>query len=143
VKKVLFICVHNAGRSQMATAFFNQMARGKAVALSAGTRPAPNVNPVVVEAMKEVGIDISNEKPKMLTFEMVDKSDIAITMGCTEEGDSCPAIFIPSEDWKLEDPAGKHIEEVRPIRDEIKRRVGLLIERLMSVDANSVAKDVE
>ena len=130
MKKVLFICVHNSGRSQMAEAFFNQMVKGKAVAISAGTEPGSGVNPVVVQAMKEVGIDISQKMPKLLTQEMIDSSDLAITMGCMDDAKACPAVFVPSEDWGLTDPHGKPIEEVRPIRDEIKRRVQLLIERL-------------
>jgi protein-tyrosine-phosphatase len=130
MKKVLFICVHNSGRSQMAEAFFNRMANGKAVAISAGTEPGSGVNPVVVRAMREVGIDISDKMPKLLTMEMVESSDLAITMGCMDEAKSCPAVFVPSEDWGLTDPHGKPIEEVRPIRDEIKRRVEALIKRL-------------
>jgi len=130
MKKVLFICVHNSGRSQMAEAFFNQMAKGKAIAISAGTEPGSGVNPVVVQAMKEVGIDISQKIPKLLTQEMIDSSDLAITMGCMDEAQACPAVFVPSEDWGLTDPHGKPIEEVRPIRDEIRRRVEALLKRL-------------
>ncbi len=130
MKIVLFICVHNSGRSQMAEAFFNQMAKGKAVAISAGTEPGSGVNPVVVQAMREVGIDISGRKPKLLTQEMVENADLAITMGCMDEAKSCPAAFVPGEDWGLPDPHGKPIEEVRPIRDEIKRRVEILIKRI-------------
>lgn len=132
MKKVLFVCVHNSGRSQMAEAFFNQMAKGKAVAISAGTEPGSAVNPVVAQAMREVGIDISDRKPKLLTLDMVESSDLAITMGCMDEAKACPAAFVPSEDWGLPDPHGKGIEEVRQIRDEVKRRVELLIERLIS-----------
>jgi len=124
MKTVLFVCVHNSGRSQMAEAFFNQMAKGKAQAYSAGTQPADKVNPVVVGAMKEVGIDISGNKPKALTFEMVEQSDKMITMGCgAEAGAVCPASFIETEDWALEDPKEKSLEQVRKIRDEIKERV--------------------
>lgn len=121
----------------MAEAFFNHLAKGRAVAISAGTEPGSTVNSVVVQAMKEVGIDISEKMPKLLTLEMVEKSDLAITMGCMDEAKSCPAAFIPSEDWGLTDPHDKPIEEVRPIRDEIKRRVGLLIERLTEEDTKS------
>ena len=126
---VLFVCTHNAGRSQMAEAFFNQMAKGKAKGFSAGTQPADKVNPIVVEAMREVGLDVSNQKPKMLTFEMVESADRVITMGCGVEG-VCPASFVPTEDWELEDPEGKPIERVRQIRDEVKARVEGLIKEL-------------
>ena len=126
MKNVLFVCVHNAGRSQMAEAFFNRMVDGKAVGFSAGTQITETINPLVVEAMQEVGIDISHEKPKMLTLDMMDRADKVITMGCGVEG-VCPASFIPTEDWKLEDPAGKPIEIVRRIRDEIKLKVEKLI----------------
>ena len=131
MKTILFVCVHNSGRSQMAEAFFNQLAKGKAQALSAGTQPADKVNPIVVEAMKEVGIDISGNKPKALTMEMVEKADRMITMGCgAEAGAVCPASFIETEDWALEDPKGKSLEQVRKIRDEIKGRVDTLLNKL-------------
>ena len=126
MKNVLFVCVHNAGRSQMAEAFFNRMVEGKAVGFSAGTQITETINPLVVEAMQEVGIDISHEKPKMLTLDMMDRADKVITMGCGVDG-ICPASIVPSEDWKLEDPAGKPIETVRKIRDEVKLRVENLI----------------
>jgi protein-tyrosine-phosphatase len=117
----------------MAEAFFNQMAKGKAFAVSAGTQPANNVNPLVVEAMREVGIDISGNKPKMLTLEMVEKADRMITMGCgAEAGAVCPASFIETEDWALEDPKGKPIAEVRKIRDEIKKRINDLLVEIVS-----------
>jgi arsenate reductase len=115
----------------MAEAFFNQLAKGRAVAISAGTEPGSTVNSVAVQARKEVGIDISEKKPKLLTLEMVEKSDLAITMGCMDEVKSCPTAFVPSEDWGLTDPHDKPIEEVRPIRDEIRRRVERLINRLL------------
>ena len=108
----------------MAEAFFNQMSKGKAQAYSAGTQPADKVNPVVVEAMREVGIDISGNKPRALTMEMVEKADKMITMGCGAEAEAvCPASFIETEDWALEDPKEKTLEQVRKIRDEIKERV--------------------
>ncbi len=129
MKKILFVCVHNAGRSQMAQAFFNQMAKGKAKGFSAGTQPADKVNPVVVEAMREVGIDISRRKPKSLTLEMLEGVERVITMGCGVEG-VCPASFVPTEDWQLEDPEGKPIERVRQIRDEVEARVEGLIKEL-------------
>lgn len=122
MKTVLFVCVHNSGRSQMAEAFFNQLAQGKARAFSAGTSPAAAVDPTVALAMKEVGIDISNQVPKALTPEMVEQADKVVTMGCGVEA-VCPATWVETEDWDLEDPKGKPLEEVRRIRDEIKARV--------------------
>jgi len=131
MKTVLFVCVHNSGRSQMAEAFLNQMAKGKAQAYSAGTQPTNKVNPVVVEAMREVGIDISGNKPKALTMDMVEKADRMITMGCgAEAGAVCPASFIETEDWALEDPKGKSLAQVRKIRDEIRKRVIKLLNEL-------------
>jgi protein-tyrosine-phosphatase len=137
MKTVVFVCVHNSGRSQMAEAFFNQMAEGKAIALSAGTQPVDKINPVVVAAMKEVGIDISGNKPKMLTLEMIEKADKMITMGCGDDaGGLCPAGFIETEDWKLDDPKGKPISEVRIIRDEVKRRVSTLLAEINSKESS-------
>ena len=131
MKTVLFVCVHNSGRSQMAEAFFNQLAKGKAQAYSAGTQPADKVNPVVIEAMREVGIDISGNRPKALTIDMVEKADRMITMGCGAEAEAvCPASFIETEDWALEDPKGKSLEQVRKIRDEIKERVTKLLNEI-------------
>jgi arsenate reductase len=116
----------------MAEAFFNQLAAGKARGLSAGTQPADRVNPTVVKVMGEVGIDISKNKPKMLTLEMIEGADMMITMGCgADAGGICPANIIESEDWQLEDPKDKSIEKVREIRDEIKMRVSNLIETLL------------
>jgi len=130
MKTVLFVCVGNAGRSQMAEAFFNRLADGKARAISAGTRPADAVDPKAIEVMREVGIDISGNKPKALTMEVLEQADRVITMGCGVEG-VCPASFVETEDWQLEDPKGKPIEEVRRIRDEIKTKV---LRCLASVD---------
>lgn len=128
MKTILFVCVHNSGRSQMAEAFFNQMAKGKAQAYSAGTQPADRVNPVVVAAMREVGIDISNNKPRAITLEMVEQAERMITMGCGAEAEAvCPASFIETEDWALEDPKGKSLEQVREIRDQIKAKVAELL----------------
>jgi arsenate reductase len=132
MKKVLFVCVHNAGRSQMAEAFFNRMAKGKAKGLSAGTQPSSKVNPVVIKAMREVGIDISRRKPKMLTFEMLEDADRVITVGCSVDK-ACPASFVPTEDWHIEEPEGKPIEQVRQIRDEVKARVERLAKELGNV----------
>lgn len=127
MKRILFVCVENAGRSQMAEAFANYYGRGMLIVSSAGNKPADKVNPVVVEAMKEKGIDISMNKPKLLTFQMAQDADLIVTMGCDDQG-ICPGPFFkPTVDWKLEDPKGKLIEEVREIRDEIERRVQNLI----------------
>ena len=131
IKTVVFVCIHNSGRSQMAEAFFNQMAQGKALALSAGTRPGDKVNPTVVEAMREIGIDISGNKPKTMTLDMLSKADKMITMGCAADAlGLCPASFIETEDWALEDPEGKSLEQVRKIRDEINEKVIELIGKL-------------
>ena len=129
MKKVLFVCVHNSGRSQMAEAFFNSLAEGKAIATSAGTRPAAHVDSNVADAMCEVGIDIRQQRPKPLTLEMVESADRVITMGCGVE-EVCPASFIPTEDWTLEDPEGKPIEKVRQIRDQIRVKVEVLVKEL-------------
>ena len=128
MKTVLFVCVGNAGRSQMAEAFFNRLANGRARAISAGTKPAGAVDAQTIEVMREVGIDISKAKPKALTMEILDQADRVVTMGCGAEG-VCPASFVESEDWQLEDPKGKPIEEVRRIRDEIRAGVTRLLER--------------
>ena len=122
MKTVLFVCVHNSGRSQMAEAFFDQLAQGKARALSAGTDPADSVDPAVVKVMQEVGIDLSAKKPKALTSEMVNQADKVVTMGCGMEG-MCPATWVETEDWELEDPKGRPLEQVRRIREGIKTRV--------------------
>jgi len=133
-KVILFVCVHNSGRSQMAEAFFNKLAEGTAIGLSAGTQPSDKVNPVVVEVMKEVGIDIGGNKPKLLTLDMVEKADRMITMGCGAEAEAvCPASFIETEDWALEDPKGKSLEQVRKIRDEIKERVSKLVKEIFII----------
>ncbi|MBV1777546.1 arsenate reductase ArsC [Paeniglutamicibacter sp. ABSL32-1] len=126
---VLFVCVHNAGRSQMAAAFLTTLSQGAIEVRSAGSQPAEAVNPAAVEAMAELGIDMSAEIPKVLTTEAVKESDVVITMGC---GDECP--YFPGkryEDWVLEDPAGQGVVAVRPIRDEIKTRIEGLIESLV------------
>ncbi|MGW2598854.1 arsenate reductase ArsC [Streptomyces klenkii] len=124
---VLFVCVHNAGRSQMAAAWLTHLASDRVEVRSAGSAPADSVNPAVVEAMREVGIDITSQTPKILTVDAVQASDVCITMGC---GDVCPVF--PGKrylDWKLEDPAGQGVEAVRPIRDQIKALVeGLIAE---------------
>lgn len=116
MKRVLFVCVHNSGRSQMAAAFLEKLAGGRVEVDSAGTQPSDAVNPVVVEVMREKGIDVSDNNPKLLTQDMVDESDKVITMGCSIEK-ACPTVFVPSEDWGLEDPRGQLVEVVRRIRD--------------------------
>jgi protein-tyrosine-phosphatase len=126
---VLFVCVHNAGRSQMAAGFMTALSGGRVEVLSAGSEPKDQINPIAIEAMAEVGIDIANNSPKVLTVEAVQESDAVITMGC---GDVCP-IFPGKmyDDWKLDDPAGQGIEAVRPIRDDIKVRVEALLAELL------------
>ena len=125
---VLFVCVHNAGRSQMAAGFLQRLAGDRVEVLSAGSEPAEQVNPVAVAAMREKGIDLARERPKLLTDAAVRQAEVVITMGC---GNACP--FYPGkryEDWELEDPAGKDLDTVRRIRDEIDRRVRALVEEL-------------
>ena len=127
--EVLFMCVHNAGRSQMAAALLEHYAAGRVVVRSAGSAPADEVNPAVVAAMAEVGIDISKQAPKPLTDEAARAADVVVTMGC---GDACP--YYPGKrylDWELDDPAGKTLDAVRPIRDEIDRRVRALLTGLI------------
>lgn len=127
--EVLFVCVHNAGRSQMAAALLHHHAQGAVTVRSAGSAPAESVNPAVVEVMDELGLDLSHEFPKPLTAEAVQAADVVITMGC---GDACP--FYPGKrylDWELDDPAGKSLDDVRPIRDEIDRRVRALLAELV------------
>jgi arsenate reductase (thioredoxin) len=126
MKTLLFVCVHNAGRSQMAAGFARALGGDQVEVLSAGSAPKDSINPVAVEAMREVGIDISDQQPKILTPESVQQSDVVITMGC---GDACP--YYPGkryEDWALDDPAGQGIEAVRLIRDEIKSRMEVLLQ---------------
>ena len=125
IPEVLFVCVHNAGRSQMAAALLHHHAQGRVQVRSAGSEPADRVNPAVVAALAELGIDIAREFPKPLSDDMVRSTDVVVTMGC---GDACP--FYPGKrylDWQLEDPAGRSLEEVRPIRDEIDRCVRALL----------------
>jgi arsenate reductase len=125
---IIFACIHNAGRSQMAAAWFNALADAtKARALSAGTEPGTRVHPEVLEAMREVGIDLSAQKPRQLSDELARDAQLLITMGC---GEQCPAIpGLKRDDWPLEDPKGKPVERVREIRDEVRARVSALLER--------------
>ena len=125
---VLFVCLHNAGRSQMSQALFERAADGRHTAVSAGTTPAERVHPEVVEVMRELGIDLSERRPRLLTRELAEDADVVVTMGC---GDQCP--FIPGKryiDWELEDPKGRPVDEVRVTRDEIRRRVTELVAEL-------------
>ncbi len=128
IKKVLFVCIENARRSQMAEAFFNKLAKGYAVAVSAGDRPASKVDPKAIEAMKEIGIDITNRRPKSLTLKMMEEADVVVTMGCGAE--VCPVIPKRVEEWKIEDPAEKSMDEFREVRNEIRERVERLIKTL-------------
>lgn len=128
MEHVLFVCTHNAGRSQIAQALFEQAAHGRHTAASAGTEPADSVHPEVIEVMRELGIDLADRRPQLLTNELAEQADVVVTMGC---GDKCP--FIPGKryiDWELDDPNGRPIDEVRATRDEIARRVRALIAEL-------------
>ncbi|MGM1017166.1 MAG: arsenate reductase ArsC [Actinomycetota bacterium] len=134
---VLFVCVHNAGRSQMAAGFLRDIAGDRIEVRSAGSMPADQINPIAVEAMAELGIDITAEAPKILTTEAVQASDVVITMGC---GDACP--FFPGkryEDWKLDDPAGQGIDSVRPIRDDIRGRIEQLVSEILGETSERAA----
>jgi arsenate reductase (thioredoxin) len=125
MKRVLFVCVHNAGRSQIAEAFFNQLARERGVpvvAHSAGTAPGESINPVAAQAMAEVGVSMAGQKPRQLTPELVTRADRVITMGCGVEASLCPAGFYITEDWQLSDPHGQAIEAVREVREQVRRR---------------------
>lgn len=128
---VLFLCIHNAGRSQMALGWFEQLAEGRALAFSGGSEPADQVNPAAIAAMAEVGIDIATKTPRRWTDQDFEEADVVVTMGC---GDTCP--FVPGKrylDWPLEDPKGLGVEAVRPIRDEIKKRVEGLLKDLVAL----------
>jgi len=123
MKKILFVCVENAGRSQMAEAFFKKHLPSGFQAISAGTKPAVRVNPVVIQAMKEVGIEIENNSPQNISQQMIDEAEIAINMRCMDK-ETCPALFIKDvENWQIQDPKGKPIEQVREIRDQIEQKV--------------------
>ncbi len=132
---VMFVCVHNAGRSQMAAGWLRSLSHGAVEVRSGGTAPAERVNPVAVQAMREVGIDITHAAPRALSTEDVEVSDVVVTMGC---GDSCP--YVPGrryEDWQLDDPAGRDLDTVRRIRDQIRKKVETLISELLPVEAPS------
>ncbi len=131
-KKILFVCVENAGRSQMVEGFFRKYAPKGWAPLSAGSRPTPEINPIVVEAMKEIGIDISKQKPKELSEELIRASFLKVSMGCIDQKE-CPAVFLGNfQDWGIEDPKGKPIEKVREIRDKIESKVQELVKNLES-----------
>jgi protein-tyrosine-phosphatase len=135
IPEVLFVCVHNAGRSQMAAALLERHAHGRVQVRSAGSTPADEVNPGVVAAMAEIGLDIASESPKRLTTDAVHAADVVITMGC---GDACP--IFPGKrylDWELTDPAGLSVEQIRPIRDDIDRRVQALLAELVASSASA------
>ena len=123
LRKILFVCVENAGRSQMAEGFFRKYAPKGYEPVSAGTKPTPEINPIVVEAMKEVGIDLTKQKPKILTNEMINDSILSVNMGCMDKTE-CPALFMKNSiDWNIEDPKGKSLDQVRKIRDNIEQKV--------------------
>jgi len=128
VKKVLFVCIENARRSQMAEAFLNSLAKGEAVATSAGARPASKVDEKAVTVMKEIGIDIAKQRPKALTINMIEETDLVITMGCGV--DVCPVVPRRVDEWKIEDPAGKPLWKFRKVRNEIRKRVEKLVQNL-------------
>lgn len=131
-RTVLFVCVGNAGRSQMVEAIFNKLKQSGFQAVSAGTRPAREVNPLVIQALGEIGIDASNNRPKPISLQMIADAEKIITMGC-EAADFCPARFLPKvEDWKIEDPKGKSLDGIRSIRDAIRERVETLLQELES-----------
>jgi len=123
MKKILFVCVENAGRSQMAEAFFKKYLPSGFQPISAGTKPVVKINPIVIQVMKEVGIDIENNSPQNISQQMIDEAEITVNMGCMDK-ESCPALFLKDvEDWQIQDPKGKSIEEVRVIRDQIEQKV--------------------
>ena len=130
MKKILFVCVENAGRSQMAEGFFRKIAPDAYQGISAGTKPVSEINPLAIQAMKEVDIDISDNKSKLVTNEMIEESDSVVNMGCMDK-ESCPALFVEEiDDWDVEDPKGKSIEDVRRIRDSIELKVKELVSDL-------------
>ena len=130
MKKILFVCAENAGRSQMAEAFFRKYLPSGIQPISAGTKPAVRVNPIVIQAMKEVGIDIWNNSPQSISQQMIDEAEIAVNMGCMDK-EACPALFLKDvEDWQMQDPKEKSIEEVRIIRDQIEQKVKDLIDSM-------------
>ncbi len=131
-KNILFVCVENAGRSQMAEAFFKKYAKNQFHVISAGTSPSSHLNPVVVSVMNELGIDLENQKPQLLSSSMIENSNKTVNMGCMDK-ESCPSLFVKDvDDWNIEDPKGKSIEDVRKIRDQIKNDVLNLLNSIES-----------
>ena len=131
-KNILFVCVENAGRSQMAEAFFKKYAKNQFHVISAGTSPSSHLNPVVVSVMNELGIDLENQKPQLLSSSMIEDSNKTVNMGCMDK-ESCPSLFVKDvDDWNIEDPKGKSIEDVRKIRDQIKNNVLSLLNSIES-----------
>ena len=129
-KNILFVCVENAGRSQMAEAFFKKYAKNQFNVISAGTYPSPNLNPVVVSAMNEIGIDLKNQQPQSLSISMIKNSNKTVNMGCMDK-ESCPSLFVKDvDDWNIDDPKGKSMDDVRKIRDQIKHNVLDLLDSL-------------
>jgi len=130
MKKILFVCVENAGRSQMAECFFKKIAPDGYEGISAGTKPASQINPLAIQAMKEIDVDISQNKSKLITNKMIEESDVVVNMGCIDK-ESCTALFVEGiDDWNIQDPKGKPIEEVRKIRDSIESKVNGLVSEL-------------
>ena len=130
MKKVLFVCVENAGRSQMAEAFFRKYLPSGFEPVSAGTKPAEKINPIVIQAMKEVGVDIERQSPQIISKQMIDEAEKSVNMGCMDK-ESCPALFLKDViDWQIQDPKGKSIEEVRKIRDQIEHKVKEFVSQL-------------
>ena len=130
MKKILFVCVENAGRSQMAECFFKKIAPDGYEGISAGTKPASQINPLAIQAMKEIDVDISQNKSKLITNKMIEESDVVVNMGCIDK-ESCTALFVEEiDDWNIQDPKGKPIEEVRKIRDSIESKVNGLVSEL-------------
>ena len=131
-KNVLFVCVENAGRSQMAEAFFKKFAKNRFNVISAGTSPSSNLNPIVVSVMEEIGIDLKNQNPQLLSSSMIENSNKTVNMGCMDK-ESCPSLFVKDiENWNIDDPKGKSIEDVRKIRDQIEKDVLNLLDSLES-----------
>ena len=129
-KNILFVCVENAGRSQMAEAFFKKYAKNQFNVISAGTYPSSNLNPVVVSAMNEIGIDLKNQQPQLLSTSMIKNSNKTVNMGCMDK-ESCPSLFVKGvDDWNMDDPKGKSLDDVRKIRDQIKHNVLILLDSL-------------
>ena len=129
-KNILFVCVENAGRSQMAEAFFKKYAKNQFNVISAGTSPSSNLNPVVVSAMNEIGIDLKNQQPQLLSTSMIKNSNKTVNMGCMDK-ESCPSLFVKGvDDWNMDDPKGKSLDDVRKIRDQIKHNVLILLDSL-------------